>query len=165
DARTIQAGDDTLSSKLFLITTGARPMIPNIPGLRDVPFITYEQIFDNDRLPARMVVIGAGPIGMEMAQAYQRLGAPVTVVAERLLPKEEPEVQSVMQRVFEREGMRFLWGQAAGVRQEGPDILVATAGGEARGDLLLVAAGRKPTVEGLDLEKAGVQYTAKGIPV
>ncbi len=166
DANTIQAGERTLKSKTYLLCTGAQPIIPPIAGLSDVPYITYEQIFDNDRLPAEMIVIGAGPIGMEMAQAYQRLGAQVSVVADRLLPKEEPEVQEVMSRVFEREGMRFAWGRAATARQEGNDIIIATdKGNEARGQLLLVSSGRKPTVNGLDLEKAGVQYSAKGIPV
>jgi pyruvate/2-oxoglutarate dehydrogenase complex dihydrolipoamide dehydrogenase (E3) component len=112
-----------------------------------------------------MVVLGAGPIGMEMAQAYQRLGAAVTVVGEYLLPKEEPEVQEVMSVVFEREGLRFVWGRATSARMEGDEVVVATDSEEARGHLLLVAAGRRPTVEGLDLEKAGVAYSAKGIQV
>jgi len=165
DAHTIQAGERTLASKSFLLTTGAHPSLPPIAGLQEVPFITYEQLFDNDRLPARMIVVGAGPIGMEMAQAYQRLGSQVTVVGGRLLPKEEPEVQEVMSKVFEREGMKFVWGKATGARQEGDEVVISTAGGEARGNLLLISSGRTPTVNGLDLEKAGVQYTAKGIPV
>lgn len=165
DSGTIRAGERTLKSKSFLITSGARPLLPGISGLHDVSFMTYEQIFDNDYLPARMIVIGAGPIGMEMAQAYQRLGAQVTVVGERLLPKEEPEVQEVMSKVFENEGIEFVWGRATDARKEGDEIVVTTPNGEARGEMLLVASGRKPTVEGLDLEKAGVYYTAKGIVV
>ena len=87
--------------------------------MNEVPFVTYEQLFDNDRLPRAMIVVGGGPIGMEMAQAYQRLGAQVTVVADRLLPKDEPEVRDVMQRVFEREGVRFVWGRAKSARKDG----------------------------------------------
>ncbi len=128
-------------------------------------FLTYEQIFENDRLPRSMIVIGGGPIGMEMAQAHQRLGAKVSVIADRLLPKDEPEVREVMQRVFEREGVRFVWGRAKSARKEGDEIVVATEEDEIRGDLLLIASGRKPTVAGLDLEKAGVNYSEKGIPV
>lgn len=165
DANTIQAGGLVLKSKKFLIATGAGPFVPPVAGLNEVPYITYERLFDNDRLPRAMVVIGAGPIGMEMAQAYQRLGAQVTVVGERLLPKEEPEVQEVMRKVFEGEGIKFVWGRATAARKEGDEIVITCDSGEARGELLLVASGRRPTVEGLDLEKAGVRYTDKGIPV
>jgi pyruvate/2-oxoglutarate dehydrogenase complex dihydrolipoamide dehydrogenase (E3) component len=165
DATTILAGDQLIHSKTFLLTTGARPRIPAIAGLNDVPFLTYEQIFDIDRLPRSMIVVGGGPLGMEMAQAYQRLGAQVTVVAERLLPKDEPEVRETIERVFEREGIRFVWGRAQSARQEGAELVVATENEEARGDLLLIACGRNPAVEGLDFEKAGVQYSEKGVPV
>ena len=165
DATTILAGEQLISSKNFLLTTGASPRIPSIAGLNEVPFLTYEQIFDNDRLPRAMVVVGGDPIGMEMAQAYQRLGARVSVVADRLLPKDEPEVREVLQRVFEREEVRFVWGRAQSARKEGGEIVVATADEEVRGDLLLIACGRKPTVAGLDLEKAGVTYSDEGIPV
>jgi len=165
DARTIRAGDQIVCGRAFLLTTGARPRIPSIEGLRDVPFLTYEQIFDNDRLPRSMIVIGGGPIGMEMAQAYQRLGAHVSLVAERLLPKDEPESREVMRRVFEREGVRFVWGRANSARKQAGEIVVATDGEEVRGELLLIASGRQPAVAGLDLEKAGVAYSEKGISV
>lgn len=165
DAGTIMVGRQLVRSKAFLLTTGARPRIPSIAGLNEVPFMTYEQIFDNDRLPRTMIVVGGGPIGMEMAQAYQRLGARVSVVADHLLPKEEPEVREVMQRVFEREGVRFVWGRARSTRKEGTEIVVATDREEARGNLLLIASGRRPTVTGLDLEKAGVKYSERGVPV
>ncbi len=165
DPRTILVGDRTVRSKAFLLTTGAKPSIPPIAGLNEVPFVTYEQIFDNDRLPESMVVVGGGPIGMEITQAYQRLGAKVTLVADRLLPKEEPEVRELIQRIFEREGTRFVWGRAKSARQDGNAVVIETDNGEARGDLLLVASGRKPTVDGLGLESAGVSYSEKGIPV
>jgi pyruvate/2-oxoglutarate dehydrogenase complex dihydrolipoamide dehydrogenase (E3) component len=165
DSETIAVDDRRISSKAFLLATGARPAVPSITGLKDVPFLTYEQIFDNDRLPRAMLVVGGGPIGVEMAQAYQRLGSRVTVVAERLLPKEEPEVRDVIQHVFEREGMQLLPARARSARQDGGDIVVGTDLGEARGDMLLIASGRKPAVDGLDLEKAGVDYSDKGIPV
>ena len=165
DPRTILVGDRKVGSKTFLLTTGAKPSIPAIPGLNEVPFLTYEQIFDNDRLPKSMIVVGGGPIGIEMTQAYQRLGAKVTLVADRLLPKEEPEVRDRIQRIFEREGVRFVRGRAKSARQEAGAVVIETDNGEARGDLLLVASGRKPTVEGLGLENAGVSYSDKGIPV
>lgn len=165
DPRTIAVGARTIRAKKFLLTTGARPVIPEIPGLNEVPFITYEQIFENDRLPNALIVVGAGPIGMEMAQAYRRLGCKVSVVATRLFPKEEPEARDVMRQVFEREGIEFTWGKALSARKDGEVLKVPTDQGEASGDMLLIAAGRKPSVEGLDLEKAGVNYSATGIPV
>jgi pyruvate/2-oxoglutarate dehydrogenase complex dihydrolipoamide dehydrogenase (E3) component len=102
---------------------------------------------------------------MEMAQAYQRLGADVSLVADRLLPKDEPEAREVMRRVFEREGVRFVRGRAKSARKQADEIVVATDGDEVRGDLLLIASGRQPTVAVLDLENAGVAYSEKGISV
>jgi pyruvate/2-oxoglutarate dehydrogenase complex dihydrolipoamide dehydrogenase (E3) component len=165
DAQTIRVGEQLVRGRAFLITTGARPRIPSIEGLRDVPFLTYEQIFDNDRLPRSMIVIGGGPIGMEIAQAYQRLGADVSLVADRLLPKDEPEASEVMRHVFERERVRFVRGRAKSAWTQADEIVVATDGEQVRGDLLLIASGRQPAVAGLDLEKAGVAYSEKGISV
>lgn len=165
DAHTIEVASNRYSAKSFLITTGARPALPNITGLGEVRYSTYEQIFDNETLPNRMIVTGAGPVGMEMAQAYQRLGSQVTVIAERILPKEEPETREVMRRVFEREGVRFVEGRARSAHQNGSEIVVGCDREEVCGDLLLVASGRKPNVGGLDLEKAGIVYSEAGIAV
>ena len=162
DKESIIVGDQTLRSKHFLITTGARPYIPPISGLDSVPYLTYERIFDNKRLPRSMIVVGGGPIGAEISQAYQRLGCQVTVVADRLLPKEGPDVRQLMQEVFEREGVRFVWGRATSARKEGETTVVSTGAEEARGEMLLVASGRRPNLAGLDLEKAGVHYYGKG---
>jgi pyruvate/2-oxoglutarate dehydrogenase complex dihydrolipoamide dehydrogenase (E3) component len=161
----IMVNQQAVCGKAFLITTGARPRIPAIAGLSEVPFLTYEQIFDNDQLPGRLVVVGGGPIGMELTQAYQRLGSQVIVIANRLLPKDEPEVPGLMRRVFEREGVRFVTGRAHSARTDGAGVVVTTEGEEIRGDALLIASGRIPTVAGLDLDKAGVKYSAAGIPV
>jgi pyruvate/2-oxoglutarate dehydrogenase complex dihydrolipoamide dehydrogenase (E3) component len=165
DARTLAVGERAVRSKNFLVTTGARPLIPQIDGLNGVPFVTYENIFDNDVLAERMIVVGGGPVGMEMAQAYQRLGAQVTVVAKRLLPKEDQDVQTHMKTLLHREGIRFVLEQAESAHRDGDAIVVATAQTELRGNLLLIAAGRKPAVDGLNLEKAGVQYSPRGIVV
>jgi len=165
DAYTIGVGGQVVRSKTFLLTTGARPLIPQIEGLNRVPFVTYEDIFDNDVLPRNMIVVGAGPVGMEMAQAYQRLGAQVTVVAKRLLPKEDQDVQIQMQSLLEREGIRFVLEEAKAAHRDRDAIVVATGPTELRGNLLLIAAGRKPAVDGLDLEKAGVKYSRRGIVV
>lgn len=165
DAHTLAVGEQVVRSKSFLVTTGARPLIPQIDGLNGVPFVTYENIFDNDVLPERMIVVGGGPVGMEMAQAYQRLGAQVTVVAKRLLPKEDQDVQTQMQTLLQREGIRFVLEQAESAHRDGDAIVVATAQTELRGNLLLIATGRKPAVDGLALEKAGVLYSPRGIVV
>ena len=165
DASTILVNEEAVRSNAFLITTGARPRIPAIAGLSEVPFLTYEQVFDNDRLPGTLVVIGGGPIGMELAQAYQRLGSKVIVIAGRLLPKDEPEVAGLMRRVFEREGIRFVSGRAQSARTDGAGVMVTTEAEKIRGDALLIASGRMPNVAGLDLEKAGVKYSDAGIPV
>ncbi len=165
DPSTIIASARTIQSKSFVITTGARPFIPPIPGLIEAPFSTYEQIFENETLPKTMTVVGGGPIGMEMAQAYQRLGSEVTIISNSVLPKDEPEVREVMQGVFEREGVRFVTGSAKSVRKDKGLITVATEHQEIIGELLLIAVGRRPNVSGLDLEKSGVTYSPRGIPV
>ena len=165
DSSTMIAGDRTIPSKVFLLTTGARPSIPPLNGLKDVPFITYEQIFDNDLLPKTMIIVGGGPIGIEMAQAYQRLGSQVTVIGTAVLPKEDPDVQKIMQSVLEREGVRFVLDRAKSARRDGNGVIITTENRAVKGDLLLVATGRKPNVEGLDMEKAGVKCSPNRIPV
>jgi pyruvate/2-oxoglutarate dehydrogenase complex dihydrolipoamide dehydrogenase (E3) component len=165
DSSKILAGDTALQARHFLIATGARPVVPEIPGLSSVPFVTYHQIFDNQRLPRSMVIVGGGPLGMEIAQAYQRLGAQVTVVADRLLPKEDQDVRDLMEQVFAEEGIRRVKGRAKAARKDGDFIVIATDEQETKGELLLVASGRKPNVDGLELEKAGVEYTHTGIKV
>jgi pyruvate/2-oxoglutarate dehydrogenase complex dihydrolipoamide dehydrogenase (E3) component len=165
DPHTVEVNGKPITAKSFLITTGAHPAIPPVTGLCDVPYLTYERIFDNDLLPIRMAIIGGGPIGMELAQAYQRLGSRVTLIAETLLPKEEPEVRDVMHRVFSREGIRITGQRATSARKDGTEVVVATGSEEIRCDLLLVAAGRKPSVASLHLDAAGVVYSERGIPV
>jgi pyruvate/2-oxoglutarate dehydrogenase complex dihydrolipoamide dehydrogenase (E3) component len=165
DTHTVQAGQHTMRANAFLITTGGHAFIPPIRGLDQTPFTTYEQIFENDHLPETLTIIGGGPIGIEMAQAYQRLGAQVTVIDERLLPKDEPEAQNLIQKILEREGVRFVRERANSVRAEHGRVFVFTAAAEIRSEILIVAAGRRPTVSGLDLNKAGVSFSETGIPV
>ncbi|WP_058868489.1 NAD(P)/FAD-dependent oxidoreductase [Chloracidobacterium thermophilum] len=165
DAQTLAAGERTLTARYFLICTGAHPVRPDLVGLDEVPFLTYETIFDLNELPRRMIVVGGGPIGCEMAQAFQRLGAQVILVAERLLPKEEPEVSQTLRTVFEQEGMQFIPGRARAVSHRDGTIRVESEAGTAEGDTLFIAAGRRPNIAGLDLDRAGVQADARGIPV
>jgi len=165
NAHTIQVSERALSAKKFIIAIGARPFIPSVPGLPAVPYLTYEQIFENTHLPDRLIVMGAGPIGAEIAQAYQRLGSQVTLIDIGLLPREEPEVAQVMSRVFAREGIQFIKGLVTAARQEGAKIILNVAEQEFRAEMLLVAVGRAPHMAGLDLERVGVRYSPKGIPV
>ncbi|MHA1158155.1 MAG: dihydrolipoyl dehydrogenase family protein [Alphaproteobacteria bacterium] len=166
DSRTLDLGDQTIVARKIVIATGAHAAHPDVAGLDEVPFATYETIFDNDRLPDHLVVIGGGPIGAELAQAYRRLGARVTMVAPRLLPREDEETRQTILRVFEREGMHCHYGRAQAVRRDGDHVVVTTdAQEELRGDFLLVATGRRPNVAGLNLAAAGVIHTAGGIPV
>jgi pyruvate/2-oxoglutarate dehydrogenase complex dihydrolipoamide dehydrogenase (E3) component len=165
DAQTLAAGERILTAKYFLICTGAHPVRPALAGLEDVPFLTYETIFDLDELPRRMIIVGGGPVGCEMAQAFQRLGTQVILVAERLLPKEEPEVNQTLRMVFEREGIQLVPGRAQTVTRHGQSIRVESTAGIAEGDTLFIATGRRPNIAGLDLDRAGIQADARGIPV
>ena len=154
----------------ILIATGARPRAPTIPGINEVDYITYEEAFSLEEIPDTITVIGGGPIGCELAQAYSRLGAKVTVVASALLPREEPEVGQVMQRVFEAEGIKVTnslvesvvsvsGGSGSG---KAPHTAICKDGQQVNGDLLLVAVGRTPVVNGMDLEALGVELNEKG---
>ncbi len=166
DAHTIQVNERQLRAKKFILATGGRPSVPPIPGLDSVPYKTNRNFFDNDRLPDHLLVMGAGPIGMEMSQAYARLGAKVTIIGEQVMPRDEPEAVEVLKMVFTRENIRIVQSRVTEVRAEGSDIILGLSDGQmVRGDMLLVAVGRTPNVETLDLEKAGVTYTKQGIPV
>nr|WP_290666262.1 FAD-dependent oxidoreductase [Ardenticatena sp.] len=168
DPHTIRVGQDVrLRGKRFILCTGARPFIPPIPGLMDVPFHTYETIFENEHLPAHLIVIGAGPIGAELGQAYARLGASVTLVDVDVLPTEEPEARAVLAARLATEGVHFRKGLVARVAQKGSDIAVWIEGDAIplRGEMLLVATGRRPVLDTLRLDVAGVAVSPKGVLV
>ncbi|TFH48091.1 MAG: FAD-binding protein [Lysobacterales bacterium] len=168
DANTLSVGEAMLSARHILICTGARPSIPPIAGLADIPFLTYETVWGMGALPHRLLVVGAGPIGCEMAQAFRRLGAEVILLASHdvLLPRDEPAASRVLGKVLAAEGIDIRYQvRAERVWQDAQGIHVVAGGAECRGDALLLATGRQPVVEGLDLEKAGVAYSTKGIQV
>jgi len=165
DAHRLDVGDRHIRAKKILVATGAAPAIPAIPGLTDVPFFTYRQIFEHDRLPERLVVIGGGPVGVEVAQAYQRLGSRVTIFAERLLAKEEPEASEIVSRVFQREGIELVGECILSVERSGERIVARSQQQAVECDLLFVATGRRPVLDGLNLEAVGVAYSERGIPV
>lgn len=166
NATTIQVGERQLQAKKFVIAAGGRPAIPVIPGIETVPYKTNRDIFENGRLPRHLLVMGAGPIGMEMGQAHVRLGSQVTIIGEQIMPRDEPEAVNVIKSVFQSEGIQFIQTRATTARMEGDDVLLSLQNGqEVRGDMLLVAVGRSPNVEDLDLENAGIIYTRQGIEV
>jgi pyruvate/2-oxoglutarate dehydrogenase complex dihydrolipoamide dehydrogenase (E3) component len=165
DAHTMTAGDRRFSAKRVIICTGAHAVIPDLAGLSDVPYLTYDRIFELAELPAHLLVIGAGPLGVEIAQAYRRLGAAVTLIGPTILRREEPEAREFVVSLLAGEGVRVLQERATSVRATAGGIEVDMAGTTIAGDRVLVAAGRAPNVGGLDLERAGVAYDARGIRV
>jgi len=169
--RTLAAGDVTIEARRFVLASGSQPAAPPIPGLAEVPFLTNETVFDLAQRPERLIVIGGGPIGVELGQAFRRLGAEVVVVeALRILPREDPEMAGVVERALLAEGVEIKLG-ARITRVEGRDgrIRATLTQGERteviEGSHLLVAAGRRPVTEGLGLESAGIAFDAAGITV
>ena len=165
DPHTLRVGDRIIRARKFLINTGAVPRLPAIEGLSSVPFLTYQQIFENDRMPEHLVIVGGGPIGCEIAQAYRRLGARVTIIAEHLILHEDDEISALMERIFASEGIVRIVARAKSVSGSAGSIVVHTAVGNTTGDLLLIATGRAPLVRNLGLEAAGVRYSDRGIAV
>jgi pyruvate/2-oxoglutarate dehydrogenase complex dihydrolipoamide dehydrogenase (E3) component len=156
-------------SKRIVIATGAVPAIPPIPGLSNVGYLTHMTAFDQNSLPESLVILGGGPIGLEFAQMYRRLGADVTVVEmlPGLLTREDPDVVSALQGILEKEGIRFRLGSAGtSVRAEGGlKILTLSDGSEVAGQEIFVAAGRTPHTDGLRLEAAGVERVGQAVRV
>jgi len=166
----VEAEDGTVvTARRFVIATGSRAAVPPIPGLDRVPYLTNESLFDLTELPAHLIVVGGGPIGLEMAQAHRRLGSRVTVLERgTILPKDDPDLVRVARRALLAEGLDLREGAEILRVEPGPVVVLrGGAGGEERlaGTHLLVAAGRRPNVEGLGLEAAGIAYTARGVTV
>jgi pyruvate/2-oxoglutarate dehydrogenase complex dihydrolipoamide dehydrogenase (E3) component len=162
---TVAVGGQTLRFARAVVATGARAAEPPIPGLGDVGYLTNETVFSLTERPARLAVIGAGPIGSELAQAFQRLGCQVTLLQDtgHILNREDADAAEIVQRAFRREGVRLvLSAEVLHARRDGPDkmLRVRHAGGEedVRVDEILIGAGRAPNVEGLGLEVVGVEY-------
>jgi pyruvate/2-oxoglutarate dehydrogenase complex dihydrolipoamide dehydrogenase (E3) component len=168
DPRTVQAGDSAIRPRRFVIATGSEPVIPAIPGLAGLPYLTNETVFPNRVRPRHLIVLGGGPVGIELAQAHRRLGAEVTVLdIGPLLPREDPELTALLAGRLAAEGiaLRPQVGIAAAAR-EGDALTVTLADGERlSGSHLLVATGRRPAVAALDLAAAGIAATAQGITV
>lgn len=167
----VEAGKDRISASYFVIATGSSAFRPLIPGLATTPCLTNETVFDNTVLPGHLVIIGGGPIGMEMAQAHRRLGARVTLLEGRtVMPKDDAEAVAIIRKRLVAEGIDIRENatvSAVAGTQGDISVTVSSKGSEEtiRGTHLLLAAGRTPNISGLNLEAAGVRYTPKGIEV
>ncbi|MCB1367031.1 MAG: FAD-dependent oxidoreductase [Rhodobacteraceae bacterium] len=166
--RELQAGDTVIRARRFVIATGSSPLVPPIPGLDKVPYLTNETIFANIDLPDHLIIIGGGPIGLEMAQAHRRLGAKVTVLeGMKALGKDDPELATIALDRIRAEGVTIIEGATVTeVRGKSGAISVTTGDGNIHeGSHLLVAVGRRANTETLDLVKAGVETGRTGITV
>ena len=166
--REVQAGGHLIRARRVVIATGSRPMVPPIPGLDSVPFETNETIFKLRERPEHLLIVGGGPIGMEMAQAHLRLGCKVTVIeGARALGKDDPELAAVVLDALRDEGVDIVEGaQVASVAGRAGAVSVTTADGRVfSGSHVLIAVGRKANVERLDLPAAGIETTRTGIRV
>jgi len=178
---TVEVNGQTLKFKNLVIATGGSAALPSIPGLKEAPYTTNATLYNLTTLPKRVIVIGGGPIGLEMAQAFAIFGSEVTVTlrSEKILPKEDPDAADIIHKTLEADGINFVTccqyekvtyearaGQSIGPGGDVfPEIsLNVTQGGVTKVlkcDVLLVATGRKPNVEGLGLENAGVEYNTQ----
>ena len=167
----IEAGTERITARRFVVATGSKAFVPPIPGIRDVKAHTNETIFELTEAPGHLIVIGGGPIGIELAQAHRRLGCKVTVIeAFGILPKDDPDAVAVVRARLLDEGLEIIENaKVAGVAQAGNGIAATiTRNGSTEtitGTHLLVAAGRRPNVSDLGLDAAGIAFSPKGIDV
>jgi pyruvate/2-oxoglutarate dehydrogenase complex dihydrolipoamide dehydrogenase (E3) component len=168
DPHTVRVGEKTYRGKKIFIATGTEPMVPPIPGLDSVRKLTNVNIFQQEEIPESLMIIGGGAIGSEMAQAFSRLGSHVVLahMDAHLVPTGDKEAGDLLKGIFEEEGIEVYNGaRIERVEEVDGKIVTSTDKGEFRTDEILVAAGRKPVLGGLDLEKAGVRYGKTGIEV
>jgi len=159
------AGSRVLTSRYFIIATGSRPEIPKIEGIESVPVLTNETLFELKERPRRLLVLGAGPVGVEMAQAFQRLGSAVTVVGRsaRILEHDDGELAAMLKQCLEGEGIRLRLGEEVERFEQG--VAHLKSGETVPLDAVLAATGRRPNIESLELQAAGIRATEKGITV
>jgi pyruvate/2-oxoglutarate dehydrogenase complex dihydrolipoamide dehydrogenase (E3) component len=164
----VDVAGKTLNFRRAILATGTRPAVPTIPGLAETGFLTNETVFSLTELPQRFAVIGAGPIGCELAQAFARLGSHVTLIGNRgeILPREEPDAAHIVAEQMRHDGVELLLNsEVVDVRRQGHERIVALVQRRERQevptDAILVSVGRTPVVDGLDLEAAGVASDPK----
>ncbi len=171
-SHTIQLNGEEISASHFVLATGSHPAVPDIPGLDTVPYLLNTSVFDLQEIPESLLIVGGGPIGVEMAQAFARLGSRVTIVQrnERIVPREDAESALALQQMLTDEGIDIHpSAQISQVRWTGDrvsaEIKNATNTHTIEVSNVLCAVGRRPNTSGLDLDKAGVHVTDLGIPV
>lgn len=173
DQNTIEINGARISAKRFIIASGSHPLAPPIEGLKDIDYLTNENVFDLEALPKSLAVLGGGPIGMELSQAFARLGVEVSTIEmfDRLLAREDKEVADVLADEFKSEGIKIYTGKkAVRLSKEGGLVSITLEDKDkkqsaAKAEKVLVAVGRAANVQGLELEKAGVKYSNKGVEV
>ena len=174
--REVAAGDTRIRARRFVIATGSVPTVPPMPGLDSLPYLTNETVFDLTELPEHLVIIGGGAIGCELGQAFRRLGARVSLLEmASLLPKDDPELVDILRTRLRAEGLEILEGaRVVGVGKSADGIAVAIEraeggpdgrGQRVSGTALLLAVGRRPAVDGLDLQAAGIEFDRTGVKV
>jgi pyruvate/2-oxoglutarate dehydrogenase complex dihydrolipoamide dehydrogenase (E3) component len=171
DAKTVAVNGTQITAKRFILCTGSHPVVPPIEGLKEIDYLTNETIFNLNELPKSLTVLGGGPIGVELSQAMGRLGVKVSVVEmmDRILFREEQELGEVVERRLKTEGLDILTGHKA-VKFSKKDGQVTVTLEDKQGrrrelfsDKVLVAVGRAPNIQGLDLERAGVECSNQGV--
>jgi len=175
DAQTIVVGQESdikfeIKARRFVIATGSLPAVPAIPGIEQVPYLTNETIFESRQRPDHLIIIGGGPIGLELAQAFRRLGSEVTVLEQsQLLGKEDPECTAIVLDALARDGVTIRSGvkieRVHRLRARIEIVLAGDTEEAVHGTDLLVATGRRPNIAGLDLEAAGIEHQPGGIVV
>jgi pyruvate/2-oxoglutarate dehydrogenase complex dihydrolipoamide dehydrogenase (E3) component len=167
----VQAGSHRIRARRFVVSTGSSAAIPPLPGLGDIPHLTNETIFGLTEKPDHLLILGGGPIGIEMAQAFRRLGARVTLIERAaILPRDEPEAVTILRNALIHDGITLHEGiEVVAARKAGAGVELELRGNAGivlvQGSHLLVAAGRKPNTAGLGLEAAGIEFTPRGITV
>lgn len=163
----VEAGGTVIRARRFVIATGSRPVVPPIPGLDGVAYLTNETIFPLREKPSHLLVLGGGPIGIEMAQAHRRLGCAVTVIeGARALGREDPQLAAVVLDRVRAEGVEIIEGvSVAAVSPDGGVTATLSDGRRLTGSHILVAAGRRVALDGLNLDAAGVTHDRRGVTV
>ncbi len=171
DKKTVLAGDYRITARRFVIATGSSPIVPAIPGLEQIPYFTNETLFDNDKKLSHLVILGGGPNGLELAQAYRRLGSRVTVIEQgRPLSSEDPELTAVLLKQLRAEGIDIVENATVErVEHFGGGVRIHVASEGARGTVdgshLLLAAGRRANIAELSLDAASIRHDSRGITV
>ena len=163
----VAAGEVVIAARRFVVATGSRAAVPPIPGLDATPYMTNQTVFDQTTAPEHLIIIGGGPVGVELAQAHRRLGSSVTLLEmATLLGNDDPELVEVVRRRLRAEGVHIHEGVSlSGVEHRGNRIVVAAGGRSFEGSHLLIAAGRAPNIDDLGLEAAHIDHSATGIGV